>query len=94
MSFKPAKPRTEVLKKGRMSDKYHFSLGVVQISSVSEKPVKNLGKIFNCILRHCSGPVNLYSAESMAISNGQVRTSMEVQGMDLHENGEKLKFTL
>nr|XP_019946664.1 PREDICTED: centrosomal protein of 76 kDa [Paralichthys olivaceus] len=51
MSFQPAKSRTLVLNKGRACNKYHFSLGGVQIPSGSDKPVKSLGKIFDCILR-------------------------------------------
>lgn len=50
MSFKPAKSRSLVLKKGKVTDKFRFSLGEHQIPSVTEKPVKSLGKVFNCSL--------------------------------------------
>lgn len=45
MTFKPAKYSTLVLKKGTVSDKHCFSLGGVQIFSMSENLVKTLGKI-------------------------------------------------
>ncbi|KAF7645521.1 hypothetical protein LDENG_00202680, partial [Lucifuga dentata] len=47
MIFKPAKSRSLVLRKGRVEDKYRFHLDGVLIPSVSEKPVKSLGKIFD-----------------------------------------------
>ncbi len=47
MSFKPAKSRSLVLKKGRVVDQFHFTLGGTQIPSVSEKPIKSLGKMFD-----------------------------------------------
>ncbi len=46
MSFKPAKSRSLVLKKGKVTDRFRFTLGDTQIPSVSEKPVKSLGKLF------------------------------------------------
>ena len=39
-----------VLKKGKVIDKFRFSLGEHQIPSVIEKPLKSLGKVFNCSL--------------------------------------------
>ncbi len=50
MSFKPAKSRSLVLKKGKVTDRYRFRLGEYQIPSVTERPVKSLGKVFNCRL--------------------------------------------
>ncbi len=47
MSFKPAKSRTLVLKKGKVTDKFHFMLEGTPIPSISEKPVKSLGKLFD-----------------------------------------------
>lgn len=49
MSFKPAKSRSLVLKKGKVTDKFRFKLGEHQIPSVTEKSVKSL-KVFNCSL--------------------------------------------
>lgn len=40
MSFKPAKSRSLVLKKGKVTDKFHFRLREDQIPSVMEKRVK------------------------------------------------------
>ena len=50
VSFKPAKSRSLVLKKRKVTDRFHFKLGEHQIPSVTEKPVKSLGKVFNCSL--------------------------------------------
>ncbi|XP_063050108.1 uncharacterized protein LOC134444859 [Engraulis encrasicolus] len=51
MNFKPAKSRSLVVKKGKVSEKFRFSIGDTQIPSVGEKPVKSLGKIYDCTLR-------------------------------------------
>ncbi|KAI2653774.1 hypothetical protein H4Q32_014114 [Labeo rohita] len=48
---KPAKSQSLVLRRGNVTDKFHFSLGRVQISSITEKPVKSLGKVFNSTLK-------------------------------------------
>lgn len=50
MSFMPAKSRSLVLTKGKVNTKFCFRLGEHLISSVTEKPVKSLGKVFNCSL--------------------------------------------
>lgn len=50
MSFKPAKSRSLVLKKEKVTDRFRFRLGEHQIPSVTERPVKSLGKVFNCSL--------------------------------------------
>ncbi|XP_061902037.1 uncharacterized protein LOC133649222 [Entelurus aequoreus] len=46
MSFKPSKSRSLVLRKGKVTDRFRFSLADTQIPSVLEKPVKSLGKLF------------------------------------------------
>ena len=51
MSFKPAKSRSLVLKKGRVADNFHFTLRGTRIPTVTEKPVKSLGKIFDSSLK-------------------------------------------
>ncbi|XP_053170226.1 uncharacterized protein LOC128354001 [Scomber japonicus] len=51
MRFKPEKSRSLVLKGGKVIDRFSFFLGDTQIPSVTEKPVKSLGKIFDCSLR-------------------------------------------
>lgn len=51
MSFKPAKSRSLVLKKGKVADRFRFALGGTPIPTVTEKPVKSLGKVFNSSLR-------------------------------------------
>ena len=50
MSFKPAKSRSLVLKKGKVTVKICCRLGEHQVPSVTEKPMKSLGKVFNCSL--------------------------------------------
>lgn len=51
MCFKPAKSRSLVLKRGKVTDKFRFSLDGTQIPSVTEKPIKSLGKTFDCTLK-------------------------------------------
>ncbi|XP_038154112.1 uncharacterized protein LOC119791846 [Cyprinodon tularosa] len=51
MTFKPAKSRSLVLKRGKVINKFIFTLGGTQIPSITEKPMKSLGKVFNCSLR-------------------------------------------
>ncbi|XP_073731592.1 uncharacterized protein [Misgurnus anguillicaudatus] len=51
MDFKPAKSRSLVVRKGKVTDQFRFTLGGIQIPSVREKPVKSLGKIYDCSLK-------------------------------------------
>lgn len=51
MDFKPAKSRSLVVRRGKVTDQFRFSIGGVQIPSVGEKPVKSLGKIYDCTLK-------------------------------------------
>lgn len=51
MRFKPTKSRSLVLKKEKVTDKYLFSLGTIKIPSLTEAPMKSLGKVFNCSLK-------------------------------------------
>lgn len=51
MHFKPEKSRSMVLKRGKVKDQLHFSLEGTLIPSVTEKPVKSLGKTFDCSLK-------------------------------------------
>ncbi|XP_061896860.1 uncharacterized protein LOC133645950 [Entelurus aequoreus] len=51
MSFKPTKSRSMVLKKGKLADKFRFFVDGTAIPSITEKPVKSLGKVFDCSLR-------------------------------------------
>lgn len=46
---KPAKSRSLVLKKGKVEDKFRFH--TAGIPTISEKPVKRLGKVFDSSLR-------------------------------------------
>lgn len=58
MSFKPTKSRSLVVKKGKVNDKvnnrFRFSIEGRHIPTISEKPVKNLGKMFNSSLKDSS----------------------------------------
>ncbi|KAJ8008617.1 hypothetical protein DPEC_G00106740 [Dallia pectoralis] len=51
MSFKPTKSRSLVLKKGKVTNKFCFTRAMTQIPSITEKPVKSLGKVFDCSLK-------------------------------------------
>ncbi|KAL1279063.1 hypothetical protein QQF64_025736 [Cirrhinus molitorella] len=51
MVFKPAKSRSLVLKKGRVVDKFRFSIAGTPIPTICEKPIKSLGKFFGSSLR-------------------------------------------
>ena len=51
MKFRPAKSRSFVMKKGRTADKFRFSIAGTMIPTLSECPVKSLGKIFDTTLR-------------------------------------------
>lgn len=48
MHFKPAKSRSMVLRKRRVTDQFSFFLGGTRIPSMTEMPIKKPGKIFTC----------------------------------------------
>lgn len=50
MNFKPTKSRSLVLRKGKVADQFRFSSGGTKIPSITEKPIKSLGKVFNSSL--------------------------------------------
>ncbi|XP_023810165.1 uncharacterized protein LOC105353972 [Oryzias latipes] len=51
MSFKPSKSRSMVLKRGKVVDKFRFSISVTAIPTITEQPVKSLGKFFDSSLK-------------------------------------------
>lgn len=51
MSFEQAKSRSLVLQSEKVVDKIHFSLSGAAIPSITEQPVKSLGKCFDCSLK-------------------------------------------
>lgn len=51
MSFKPAKSRSLILKKGRVVDKFRFSISGRKIPTISKKPGKSLEKFFDSSLK-------------------------------------------
>ncbi|KAL0167254.1 hypothetical protein M9458_039098, partial [Cirrhinus mrigala] len=51
MSFKPSKSRSMVLKKGKVVDKFCFSISGTVIPTITEQPVKSLGKLFDSSLK-------------------------------------------
>lgn len=51
MTFKPAKSRSLVIKKGKITEKYHFKISGATIPTLNEKPVKSLAKFFHGSLR-------------------------------------------
>lgn len=68
MSFKPAKSRSLVLRKGKVADRFRFALGETTISSVTERPVKSLGKIFDSSLKD-SAAIKQAKCDQLAHSN-------------------------
>lgn len=54
MNFKPAKSRSTVVKKGNVNVRFRFSIEGRQIPTISKKPVKSLGKVFNSSLKDSS----------------------------------------
>ena len=51
MYFNPAKSRSLVLKKGKVMEKVRFTVAGEKIPTLSEKPIKSLGKTFNSSLK-------------------------------------------
>ena len=51
MPFKLAKSRSIVLRKGKVEDKFQFNITGTAIPTITEKPVKSLGKVFDYSLR-------------------------------------------
>ncbi|KAK0134264.1 Zinc finger BED domain-containing protein 4 [Merluccius polli] len=51
MRFKPIKSRSMVVRKGKVEDKFRFHISGTAIPTITEKPVKSLGKVFDCSLR-------------------------------------------
>ena len=51
MYFKPAKSRSLVLKKGKIMEKVRLTVAGETIPTLSEKPIKSLGKTFNSSLK-------------------------------------------
>lgn len=51
MSFKLAKALSLVLKMGKVVDQFHFIMGGIQIPSLTEKPIKILGKMHDQSLK-------------------------------------------
>ena len=54
MNFKPTKSRSLVLKKGKVANKHRFTVEGKSIPTLTEKPVKSLGKTFNSSLKDTS----------------------------------------
>ncbi|XP_062283087.1 uncharacterized protein LOC133987658 [Scomber scombrus] len=51
MRFKPIKSRSMVLRKGKVEDKFRFTITGTAIPTITQKPVKSLGKVYDCSLR-------------------------------------------
>lgn len=50
LEFKPSKSRSLVLKWGRVQDRFSFKIGGDTIPTVTEKPVKSLGRLYRADL--------------------------------------------
>ena len=85
MSFKLAKLRSLMLKKGKVTGKFCFSLGTTKIPSLTEQPVKSLGKVY-CKLqaeRRSLHKSDQPRPRDLASRGGQVWPPWQVQGLDL-----------
>ncbi len=51
MSLKPQKSRSLVLRKGRVTDQFHFSVGDTKIPLMTEKPVRSMEQLFTSNLK-------------------------------------------
>ena len=51
MHFKPIKSSSMMLRKGKVEDKFRFNITGTAIPTITEKPVKSPGKVFDCSLR-------------------------------------------
>ena len=51
MRFRPGKSRSLVLRKGKVMDRFRFSILGTPIPTISKKSVKSLGKVFNSNLK-------------------------------------------
>ena len=58
--FKPAKSRSLVLKKGKFMEKVRFTVAEETIPTLSEKPIKSLGKTFNSSLKDTTAKTEEY----------------------------------
>jgi len=74
-----------VLKKGNTTEKFSFPLGSTQIPSITEKPVKSLGKVFDCSLSDTASirATNEELEAWLGTVDYQARTIREVQGLDI-----------
>lgn len=86
MCFKSAKSRSLVLKKGKVANHFCFTLGGTRIPTVTKKPVKRLGKIFNSsrprLTCHCGSQpsTNLVSEESSRPRCTRMESGQEPSG--------------
>lgn len=60
-------------------DKFRFSLTGATIPSITEQPVKSLGKIFDCSLKDAAS----IQKTGLADQGGKNRPAGKVQGLDL-----------
>ncbi len=51
LSFKPSKSRSVVLKKGKVKDRFRFSISGTVMPTITGQPVKSLGKLFDSNLK-------------------------------------------
>ena len=70
MKFKPVKSRSLVIKRGKVEDRFRFKIGNDIIPTVTEKPVKSLGKLFD---------KTLSDREAIQEMKQQLRGWMEIQ---------------
>ena len=84
MKFKPAKSRSFVMKKGRTADNFRFPLSGTTIPTLSEYPLKSLGKY---IERHQCCPSHGRRPGVMAGQSGQIWSLEPIQSVRISACG-------
>jgi len=65
-------------------DNFRFALGSTQIPSITEKPVKSLGNVFDCSLRDTASiRATNQELEAWLGAVDKARTTRLVQGLDI-----------
>lgn len=66
-----------------MTDRFHFSLGGTRIPSVSEKPIKSLGKTFDYTLRVVASIKSTTRDLVGWLTAAEVKTTRLIQSLDI-----------
>ena len=78
MNLKPTKSRSVVLKKGNLEDKFNFNPAGTGVSTLTEKPIKRLGKIVHCRLRDRGNKQSQQHFCSLVFQEWQIRGTQAI----------------